>query len=185
MKRNELEDLQQVELAVSRGGQTLRLSLYYLDGLLIDTGPARKQTFLHELFQEWPIEQVVITHHHEDHTGLAHWLQEKKQVPIYMHTLGVSYCQTKAKLPLYRHLFWGARQAFQALPIDARFTTENYTWEVIDTPGHAADHIALYNREKGWLFGGDLYVTPTPKSMFKFESAPKQIESLQKVLTYD
>src|SRR5699024_11789450 len=59
------------------------------------------------------------------------------------------------------------------------------TWETIYTPGHADDHIALYNREKGWMFGGGLFVMPKRKSMYRFESLPTLIRSLRKVLTYN
>lgn len=185
MKLKELEDLTQAEFSVSLGGQTMNVSVFFIDGMLIDTGPKRQEKLLTALYENWDIDQVVLTHHHEDHTGLAHWLKHEKKVPIYIHPLGVEICKKKAKLPLYRQLFWGKREAFLAEPIEKMFRSENYVWEVIHTPGHAEDHIALYNKEKGWMFGGDLYVHPQPKSSFKFESIPEMIQSLRKVLKYD
>lgn len=185
MKLKELEDLTQAEFSVSLGGQTMNVSVFFIDGMLIDTGPKRQEKLLTALYENWDIDQVVLTHHHEDHTGLAHWLEHEKKVPIYIHPLGVEICKKKAKLPLYRQLFWGKREAFLAEPIEKMFRSENYVWEVIHTPGHAEDHIALYNKEKGWMFGGDLYVHPQPKSSFKFESIPEMIQSLRKVLKYD
>src|SRR5690625_6821118 len=75
--------------------------------------------------------------------------------------------------------------SFIASPIEDVFHTENYEWDIIHSPGHADDHIALYNREKGWMFGGDLYVYSRPRSMYAFESLPILIDSLQNILTYD
>ncbi len=175
----------QAELHVTRGGQRLLVSVFLIDNLLIDTGPSRKDDYLIPLFEKWEMQNVILTHHHEDHTGLANWLQHNKQVKIYMHETGVETCKIAAKLPLYRHLFWGKREPFEATPLGKTFQTEYYTWDIIHTPGHADDHIALFNREKGWLFGGDLFVNPKPKSLFKFESVPEIIHSLRKVLAYD
>src|SRR5699024_5551110 len=109
----------------------------------------------------------------------------EREVPIYMHPKGIELCEKKAKLPIYRQVFWGKRPPFKAEPVSDIFRTPEYTWETIYTPGHADDHIALYNREKGWMFGGDLFVMPKPKSMYRFESLPTLIRSLRKVLTYN
>lgn len=179
-----MEDLVQAEVTVMRMGQQLKVSVFLLDGLLIDTGPYRKHDELSSLFAQSEITQVVLTHHHEDHTGMAYWLEEQG-VPLYMHSTGIEQCERRMKLPLYRRVFWGKRLPFHAAPIAETFQTPGYTWEVIHTPGHAADHIALYNKEKGWMFGGDLYVHPRPKSMYRFESLPTLIRSLRRVLTYD
>lgn len=137
------------------------------------------------LFEEWKMNEVVLTHHHEDHTGMANWIQRHKQIPIYLHEIGIPACERDMDLPFYRKVFWGERKPFQALPLQQRHRTPNYEWEVIHTPGHADDHVALWNREKGWMFGGDLYVQSSPKSSFAFESIPGIIQSLHKVLTYD
>lgn len=185
MEIKSYEDLMQAELNVTRGGQRLLVSVFLIDNLLIDSGPSRKDDYLIPLFEKWEMQNVILTHHHEDHTGLANWLQHNKQVKIYMHETGVETCKVAAKLPLYRHLFWGKREPFEATPLGKTFQTEYYTWDIIHTPGHADDHIALFNREKGWLFGGDLFVNPKPKSLFKFESVPEIIHSLRKVLAYD
>ncbi len=185
MQRMNYEDLQQVEVVHTMARQTMRVSVYFIDGLLIDTGPSRKKEQLVPIFKKLPIERIVCTHYHEDHTGLGYWLDEQKQVPIYMHKLGKELCASKAKMPFYRRVYWGKRRPFHASIIESTFTTPRYTWDVLHTPGHADDHISLYNREKKWMFGGDLYVHPTPKSMFEFESLPMMITSLEKMLGYD
>src|SRR5690625_7972335 len=109
MRLKTYEDLTQAELTVSRGGQALVVSVYFIDQLLIDTGPSRKGDYLTQLYREWGISDVILTHHHEDHTGLANWLQQNKQAGIYMHEDGIERCNIREKLPLYRHLFCGMR----------------------------------------------------------------------------
>src|SRR5699024_2703175 len=145
----------------------------------------KKKEKLVPLFKQWDLDGVILTHHHEDHTGMAYWIDKHKNIPIHMHQKGVEKGLKKGPLPLYRRIFWGERKAFHAQMIGPEFTTNSYTWDVIHTPGHAEDHLALLNKEKGWLFGGDLYVLANPKSMFSFESVPVLISSLEKVLTYD
>lgn len=185
VKTSNYHDLQQVELLNTMAGQHLRVSVFYIDGMVIDTGPSRKLDVVESLFDTWDVERVVCTHHHEDHTGGASHIAQKLNIPIYMHDLGTKICAKRASLPLYRRLYWGNRLPFKSIPLEATFQTKDYTWDVLHTPGHADDHVALYNREKKWMFGGDLYVYPTPKSMFAFESLPEMIASLEKVLTYD
>ena len=68
MKIYSFDDLEQAELTVSRMGNELEVSVYLIDGLLIDTGPYRKREELIALFEQRSIEQVILTHHHEDHT---------------------------------------------------------------------------------------------------------------------
>src|SRR5699024_8836547 len=59
------------------------------------------------------------------------------------------------------------------------------TLKVIETPGHAIDHLAFLNKETGQLFTGDLYCQEKTKVILREESIPTIIDSLQKVLTYD
>lgn len=185
MQIKAFEDVLQANIPVVFGKNKLDVSLYLVDGLLIDTGPSKKADILTSLLSQWEFNQVVLTHHHEDHTGLAPWIQSQKRVPLYIHENGIELCQKRAKLPFYRYMFWGKRAPFEPEKIGAMIQSEHYTWEVIHTPGHAIDHIALYNREKGWMFGGDLFVLPRPKSMFRFEDVSLLIDSLRKVLAYD
>ncbi|MDQ0177457.1 MBL fold metallo-hydrolase [Bacillus chungangensis] len=182
---NHKEEILQAEMIVTFARQSLSISVYFVDGILIDTGPAKCHHTLASLYERWEIEQVFLTHHHEDHTGLAPWLQIKKQLPVYIHEVGIPICQKKANLPMYRRLLLGKRESFEPLAFKNEHEGNRYKWEIINTPGHTNDHVAIYNREKGWMFGGDLYVLPHPKSMFAFESVPLMINSLQSILTYD
>src|SRR5690625_7625000 len=72
------------------------------------------------------------------------------KTPIYIHEYGVGDCEKNGKIPLYRRAFWGSRKAFQPQTLPHLFKTKQYTWDIIHTPGHAHDHVALYNREKRW-----------------------------------
>ncbi|KPC99401.1 putative oxidoreductase YciK [Geobacillus sp. BCO2] len=68
-------------------------------------------------------------------------------------------------------------------------------WQVIETPGHAQSHIALYREADGVLIGGDhllVHISPNPMMEPPAEGEterPKPLlqynESLQKMLQYD
>jgi endoribonuclease LACTB2 len=166
-------------------GVKLNVHSFEVDGVLIDTGSASLEKEFQSYFKQQNIDQVVITHFHEDHTGCATFLQKELNIPIYMSDIMLEYCKKKPDYPLYRKVFWGKRRPFHAKAIGKTFSSRNAIWDVIDTPGHAVDHLAFLNRETGQLFTGDLYCQEKTKVILREESIPTIIESLQRVLTYD
>ncbi|MCH1624514.1 MBL fold metallo-hydrolase [Ferdinandcohnia quinoae] len=163
----------------------LNVHCFFLDGVLLDTGAQSLEKEFKPFFQDLDIDQVVITHFHEDHTGCARFLQHERQIPLFMNDQMIEYCRNKADYPLYRKLFWGKRKPFQAMAIGKTFQSTNATWDVIESPGHAIDHVAFLNRETGQLFTGDLYCQERTKVVLREEKIPTIIESLKRVLTYD
>jgi ribonuclease/clavin/mitogillin len=184
----ETETVQNVRIAKGTAmfqGVRLTVRCFVIDGVLIDTGAKSMENEFTSFFQQQDIDQVVITHYHEDHTGCAAFLQRKMGLPIYMHELMIHYCQQKADYPLYRKVFWGKRDPFTAKPIGTTFSSRSATWDVIPTPGHSIDHVAFLNRETGQLFSGDLYCQEKTKVILREENIPAIIASLQRTLTYD
>ena len=60
--------------------------------------------------------------------------------------------------------------------------TPNYRFNVIHTPGHAADHVVLHEAERNWLFGGDLYLSDRISRAFAYEDIGQMIASIRTVL---
>jgi endoribonuclease LACTB2 len=166
-------------------GVKLNVHSFSVDGVLIDTGSASLEKEFQPFFKQQDIDQVVITHFHEDHTGCAAFLQEELNLPIYMNDMMLEYCKKKPDYPLYRKVIWGKRRPFHGKAIGKTFSSRNAIWDVIDTPGHAIDHLAFLNRETGQLFTGDLYCQEKTKVILREESIPTIIDSLKKVLTFD
>ncbi len=85
---------------------------------------------------KWPVEQVVLTHCHSDHSAL---------------------------LPMVREAFHPRVLAFSpntdggdgVLHDGDRLKMGDAVFEVIHTPGHSSDSICLYNETEGVLFAGD------------------------------
>ncbi|NRA48755.1 MAG: MBL fold metallo-hydrolase [Phaeodactylibacter sp.] len=63
--------------AVLFGKPKLFSHVYFVDGLLIDTGHSRMRKQVATLTKELPVEQMFITHHHEDHSGNIEVLQQQ------------------------------------------------------------------------------------------------------------
>lgn len=169
------------------GGVSLSVYAYCVDGVLIDTGSVSLHSEFTQFFNEMTIDQVLITHHHEDHTGGAAYIQQHFDVPIYMHEQFIESCKKRARYPLYRRFFWGRRPSFsaQALSFNETLTSKTSTWQAIKTPGHSSDHVAFLNERTGQLFSGDLYVHPETKLILYNESVPETIRSIERLLTYD
>lgn len=167
--------------------QNVKLNAYCfeVDGILIDTGAHSLLAEFKLFFEKADLDYVIITHSHEDHTGGASFLQQEYGLPVYMNEMTIAECGEKAEYPLYRKLFWGRRRPFGATPIGKTFSSRRATWEVIETPGHAKDHLSFLNRETGQLFSGDLFVHPKTKVVLRDEHIPTIIDSIERVLTYD
>ena len=138
---------------------------YWIDGLLIDTGPRFAARALLNALRNLHVDQVLITHAHEDQTGgLAAVLQQYPKAVVYTsaRTLPILATPARLVLPLYRRLVWGRPQpcgVAQSLDrVDNQIRTPSYTFRAIETPGHTPDHTALFEPHQRWLFSGDVYV---------------------------
>ena len=171
-------------LGKSWAGRTVMSSgVYFVDGTLIDTGPANAQVQFAAVLGRVDAEQVVLTHHHEDHTGNAVFAANHLDRPPLAHGLALPLLRNPRPLPLYRRMVWGSAPALAAEALGKTLHTPSHTFEVLHTPGHAPDHVALYEPDERWLFVGDLYISPRLAVMQPDEDAGKLIGSLRRLLT--
>ena len=158
---------------------------YYVDGLLIDTGFRKLYNPFIKALKEQTIEQIVVTHYHEDHSGNAEALRAHYGVPLYMGEQTAQYLSQKLPMKLYRH--WNFGQIIPIAtytPLVAPLQTTHYTFEPIHTPGHSDDHYALLERNEGWLFSGDLYLGNI-KFTREEENLPEMLASMQRLMRLD
>ncbi|MED3662040.1 MBL fold metallo-hydrolase [Ureibacillus sp. FSL K6-8385] len=162
----------------------LNVYSFYQDGILIDCGAhSMKKAFIN-FFDRLSIDRVVITHAHEDHDGCAKYLSERG-IPVYLHPMSIEKSRKRADYLLYRKFFWGIRPPYHAIPHEETFQSRKYRWRIIETPGHAVDHVAFLNESTGQLFSGDLFVTPRTKLIMRTENIPQIIQSIEKLLRLD
>lgn len=184
-KEKSTKDVEMIEGIVDISGSPMNVYSFFIDGTLIDTG---SETLL-ELFKPWfatkNIERIFLTHNHEDHTAGVTLLQEQLNIPVYLHEDSIEVCRSLEVLPKYRQIVWGNRGAFQAQPFENVMQTNNYTWDIIYTPGHSQDHYSFYCRDLKFIFTGDLFVQPHTKVIMEDENLLDTIHSLKKLLKYD
>lgn len=127
------------------------------------------------------IDFIVLTHSHVDHIGLINRIMSYVDIPVYAHPKALRHLRRDEALLLKRitffeHLFKELdcgkngekrvkfmREAFEknksqtieAHVIPIKDGDKIGRFEVIDTPGHASDHISLYDPTEKILFSGD------------------------------
>lgn len=159
---------------------------YFIDGLLIDTCGSRMKNEVTSTLFSLPIEQIFITHHHEDHCGNLTEIQRHFDCSTYAHPTCIETLKNPPQLSFPQWLFWGTYpKNYQLTPKADFIKTPNYQFEILHLPGHAVDMCCLYEPQNGWLFSADLYVNHYIKYFKQDESMAGQIQSLKKVLQYD
>lgn len=175
-----------IEMARTIFGRPLyRVSAFLVDRLLIDTGcPATARELL-AFCSEQRIRRIVNTHHHEDHVGGNRLLQRKLALPVFAPRASLPYLEQAPRIPFYRRLVWGQPSPSTAAPLGESVRAGRYRFRVVPTPGHAPDHVCLFEPHERWLFTGDLYVHPRIRYLRRVDDAWAQIRSLRKVLALE
>lgn len=150
---------------------------YLVDGLLVDTGNYKSRQEFCEACDN-RVGQVVITHHHEDHSGTGYHFA-KRGVTVLAHPIGIPLLGGAKACPLYRQLFWGKPPAFSAQPAPESLDTEHYSFKLLRTPGHSPDHLCVYLEKEGWLFSGDLFLHERVKMVGKEENYYQSLASMR------
>lgn len=174
-----------VEFKVSRTafGRPLYLAHFFLlDGLLIDTGPAHTATEVKRALRNAPVNQVAITHQHEDHTGNSGFFEQELKIPVYAHPDTLKIMKNPPKIPIYRHVIWGSQPPADGHPLGSKLVTDKYVLEVIHTPGHSIDHVSFFEPVNRWLFCGDLFLGEKLTGFMVGENIADHFQSLAKVI---
>lgn len=164
------------------GRPAMPFRCYLVDGLLIDTGPPNQAPDVARLLREFPVRQVVNTHHHEDHAGNNALITATTGITPRAHALAVPLLAALPPIQLYRRLTWGEARDAVARPLGDVLETERYAFRVLHTPGHAPDHVVLVEPSEGWVFSGDLYIHDRLKLLRLEEDPHLLIDSLDRLL---
>jgi glyoxylase-like metal-dependent hydrolase (beta-lactamase superfamily II) len=167
------------------GRPLMTVRIYMVDGIMIDTGQSHMEEPVLKLVKEHRPNRIVLTHHHEDHSGNACFLRNRLGLPILGHPLTVLKMETRQKIRPYQRFVWGSAEPVSITPVPELIETKNCTFLPIHTPGHSKDHTVYLEKQKGWLFSGDLFLGDRIKFFRSDECLKKQILSIRKVLTYD
>ena len=112
------------------------------------------------------LENILITHHHYDHTGGVEQLKNSYECNIY---------------GPYDSPFNGVEIKLKE---NDEISIHGFCFKVIEVPGHTLDHIAYHSEEQNVLFCGDTLFSGGCGRIF--EGTPKQMyESLSKLSVLD
>jgi len=141
--------------------------IYQYKGFQIDAGPLRAPRYTSRA------EALFITHTHEDHAGGA----SRLSLPIFTGKEAAHLLQKPPLLPLYRRLVWGTVKSVRAQAVE-----RIGSFLVLPTPGHAPDHVVIYDEEVGLVFGGDLFLSVRANLAPPGFDVQALIRSLRKVI---
>lgn len=125
---------------------------------LVDPGPDSDEHLdaLTRAVDGRPVPAIVLTHTHRDHSALARKAAERFAAPIWFagqhrHSRPLRRFEVD---PMPKAGDWGLVPD-RVLKGGERLEAGGLTLEVIPTPGHCANHIALGIAETEWLLSGD------------------------------
>jgi len=187
--RNDFGEVTQLLLHIDMDGLTVySMALYYVDGILIDSGPVKQRDEFVPFLDALDIQQVVNTHHHEDHIG-NNPLFNERGIPVFAHPVGVPLIADTSlwapQLLYYQRFFFDLPPSSLCQPIGDFIEGRKYRFRVIHTPGHAPDHIALLEEQNGWIFTGDLFRSVKVTHLRRNEDYALTMASLEHLLKYD
>lgn len=154
-----------------------------LDGLAVESGFHRARGDLLPTLEGRRIEQVAVTHEHEDHVGNAALIARRFRATVRgpaatKHIIEEPH--TLLRYP-YHYVLWGVGPGVPTEPLGDVLETPRYRLDVIPTPGHTRDHVAFFEPQRRVVFTGDLYTGPKVRAARKVENVADQIASLKRV----
>lgn len=160
--------------------------VYRIGDTVIDTGPSNQWPSVKKGLQQHGIRQLLITHHHEDHSGNAARIAKHWKVLPYAPELGRDKIRHAYRTPVMQKLIWGSPLPARTQPLTDDLTLSDGSPIVpVHTPGHAKDLTCLFFPKQKYLFSGDMYISKSMKYMRIDESLPILIDSLRKLLALD
>lgn len=130
---------------------------YSVDGLMVDSGLRSFGDAAARWARERKVTTSVLTHHHEDHSGGANFLQAEG-VEVLAARATRAIVERGFSVHFYQRVVWGPARPTRLGPLGEFIETERYRFEVWPAPGHCDDQIVLYERDQGWLFSGDAFI---------------------------
>ena len=154
---------------------------YYVQGVLVDCGPPVTARDLLRFLEGRAVHALLITHHHEDHMGGAALLRERRGVVARAHPAALPLLAGGFEQEAYRRVAWGRPPRLVAEPLVEEVAAGSLRLRPIPTPGHSADHLCLFEPDRGWLFTGDLFLAERLRFLRSDEDLDALIGSLETV----
>ena len=154
----------------------------YLAGdLLVDSGFAHVRGDFMRALGGRPVAAVLLTHHHEDHSGNCGVVARSRGCPVLLGDPHARWTEGLADLAPYRLAYWGRPAPYEPLAMPGLVEGADRALRAVPTPGHSATHRALLDERTGALFTGDLYVSPGAGAVMRHENPFESVASLRRL----
>jgi len=167
-------------------GINTQFIVYRIGDTVIDAGPSNQWRHVKSFLNQSPVRQLLLTHHHEDHSGNAERIAKKFNLTPRAPSLSQAKLANGYRTPLIQKLIWGNPKKTKTDAInETEYLSDGTSIVPVHTPGHAKDLTCYLLPERGYFFSGDLYIARNLKLLRSDENLPVLVESLRKAIRLD
>lgn len=158
---------------------------YHIDNALLDAGCANALDELKKYGSGNRIEQIYVTHPHEDHCGGLSAFSEEGTA--FAHPSAFDILTNPPDLADFFKYVWGQPEAIDNVEkIPDRFSIGDLEFQTIDISGHYQNMLGFYEENRGWLFSADAVPLPSRKYIgMPEENVPRMIVTMERLLDLD
>jgi ribonuclease/clavin/mitogillin len=156
------------------------VSAYLLHGVLVDTGFAGVRDELLDAVRALAPRGGIVTHWHEDHAGNAPALAQLG-VPLRMHVQCEATLRERPPIRVYRRVVWSQPPQLITPLVDF----DPAPLQIVATPGHSEDHLAVWDAERRILASGDLFLGVKVQVAHEHESPVTLLRSLRAIASLE
>lgn len=185
-QRYQFEGVNGLKVGRLNNGINTQFIVYRIGDTVIDAGPSNQWKYVRDFLKKEPVSQLLLTHHHEDHSGNANRIARLFSITPKAPMLAQKKLANGYKTPFLQKLVWGSPQ-----PVDTHALKEEEYLSTgqlvipVHTPGHAKDLTCFHLPELGYFFSGDLYIAKNLKMLRKDENLSDLLMSLNRVVKLD
>ena len=167
----------------SRGARILgfEVNAYLVGDILVDTGFAHIREKVLASLEGREIRVVCCSHSHEDHTGNCAAVQAAHDCPIYLRHSEARWEEGVRPLKPYRRIWWGPPAPYEPEEMPEVVESGGRRLTAVPTPGHSLTHVAFWEEATGYVFTGDLFVSPGATAVLVWENPWESVASLRRV----
>jgi len=185
-QRYQHDDIQGLKVGRLNQGINTQFIVYRFGDTVIDSGPSNQWRHVKKFLNEQPVKQLLLTHHHEDHSGNAQSISKHFNLVPKAPELGREKLAQGFKIPLLQKVVWGRLPPVETVALsEEEFTGKGEKLVPVHTPGHAKDLTCFYVPSRGYVFSGDLYIAPRLKLLRSDENLEQLLSSIEKILALD